>query len=74
MIQFLNVLKALIKMFQLAGGTLFVFVLIKMGYKAMWSKQTREEIKEDLLYGIIGLILVRGGFPIAQYIESLIAF
>ena len=70
----LNIAKTLIQAFQLGGGVLFVFCLLKAGYKAMWAKQKRDEIKDDLAWAVVGLILVAGCFILGNHIESLISF
>ncbi|CAM2079682.1 MAG: hypothetical protein NSGCLCUN01_03909 [uncultured Clostridium sp.] len=72
--QALTVFKSLIETFQLGGGVVFIFCLLKAGYKAMWSKQKRDEIKDDLAWAVVGLILVAGCFIIGNHIESLISF
>lgn len=72
--QALTIFNALIKAFQLGGGVLFAFCLLKAGYKAMWSKQKRDEIKDDLVWAVIGLILVVGCFTLGEYVQSLISF
>ncbi|MCR1952918.1 hypothetical protein NSA50_18100 [Clostridium sp. DSM 100503] len=70
----LNILKTLTQSVQLAAGGLFIFCLLKIGFKAMWSKPKREEVKDDLVWAIGGLILALGCFPIGEYIQSLINF
>ena len=70
----LNIAKTLIQAFQLGGGVLFVFCLLKAGYKAMWSKQKRDEIKDDLAWAVVGLVLIVGCFPLGEYVQSLISF
>ena len=70
----LNIAKTLIQAFQLGGGVLFVFCLLKAGYKAMWAKQKRDEIKDDLVWAVVGLVLVVGCFALGEYVQSLISF
>ncbi|CAM2078661.1 MAG: Type IV secretion system pilin [uncultured Clostridium sp.] len=70
----LNIAKTLIQAFQLGGGVLFVFCLLKAGYKAMWSKQKRDEIKDDLAWAVVGLVLIVGCFALGEYVQSLISF
>lgn len=70
----LNIAKTLIQAFQLGGGVLFAFCLLKAGYKAMWSKQKRDEIKDDLVWAVAGLILIVGCFVLGEYVQSLISF
>lgn len=70
----LNIAKTLIQAFQLGAGVTFIFCLLKAGYKAMWSKEKRGEIKDDLAWAIGGLILALGCFPLGEYIQTLINF
>lgn len=70
----LNILKTLTQAFQLAAGGVFIFRLMCAGYKMMWSKAKRDEVKEDLAWAVGGLILALCCFPIGEYIQSLINF
>ncbi|MFR2529741.1 MAG: hypothetical protein ACLS9F_19030 [Clostridium paraputrificum] len=70
----LQILKGLIILFQGAGGICFVFCLLTAGFKMMWKKQTRSEVKDDLLWAFGGLVLVVLCFPLGEFIQSKITF
>lgn len=71
---FLGIFKGFIILCQGFGWIALSWSLMQCGYKAIWKKEKRGEIKDDLLWSGGGLILILACMPIAQYIETQLKF